>query len=349
MRRNILNYFIIILLNLILIVSGVYFVVKAKKAEEKLDINKALSSSFDLLSKGEYDRSRKILEAILKKDQGNPLALYNLASVMVAMKEFDKADTYLNEALPRAQGYKVQINRVCTVGTICMAAKPAATGNGNQDLEPLIKMYREIVKAMVIASNAKFPWPPPEASAFADIPPKFLLRSNSQTFFKDIASRLREAFEKAGYGEKSWYQIPNGFALVSRMEQIYPDGRPKEEEVRWTPNVSNPPIFSLESYIKALFTAPKGRYRVIVFFVTDRMFSQSEKMVSPEEAMAWLKRGFMEFPPEIGHYPYTKDHYCKALIYEFEQKDHNAILKNPSDLQGKEHLEKAKLWSALGG
>jgi hypothetical protein len=65
---------------------------------------------------------------------------------MVKKKKFDKADTYLNQALPRAKGYMVAVNRVCSVGGICMAFKPVAGGTGNQDLEPLVKMNIDMVK-----------------------------------------------------------------------------------------------------------------------------------------------------------------------------------------------------------
>jgi hypothetical protein len=65
---------------------------------------------------------------------------------MVKMKKFDKADTYLNQALPRAKGFMVQVNRVCQVGGICLAFKPAEGGGGNQELEPLVKLNIDMVK-----------------------------------------------------------------------------------------------------------------------------------------------------------------------------------------------------------
>ncbi len=88
---------------------------------------------------------------VLQKDPGNPLALNNMAAIMVKQKKFDKADTYLNQALPKAKGYMVQINRVCTVGGICSAFKPVEKGTGNQDLEPLIKMNIDMVKQYMSA------------------------------------------------------------------------------------------------------------------------------------------------------------------------------------------------------
>jgi hypothetical protein len=88
---------------------------------------------------------------VLAKDPGNPLALNNLAAVMVKKKKFDKADTYLNQSLPRAKGYMVQINRVCQVGGICLAFKPVVGGTGNQELAPLVMLNIDMVKQYMSA------------------------------------------------------------------------------------------------------------------------------------------------------------------------------------------------------
>ena len=141
----------VICITLALALCGAGVALAAKKAEKPLDVGKALSDSYELLAKQKYPQAEKLLNAVLAKDPGNPLALNNLAAVMVGEKKFDKADTLLNQALPRAKGYMVQINRVCTVGNICMAFKPVAGGTGNQDLEPLIKMNIEMVKGYMTA------------------------------------------------------------------------------------------------------------------------------------------------------------------------------------------------------
>jgi predicted Zn-dependent protease len=141
-----------LVLALTLVGAGVAFAAKKKAEPKPLDVGKALIDSYELIQKAQYAKAQKILDAVLQQDPGNPLALNNLAAVMVGMKKFDKADTYLNEALPKAKGYMVQINRVCTVGNICMAFKPVAGGTGNQELEPMIKMNIEMVKGMMTAS-----------------------------------------------------------------------------------------------------------------------------------------------------------------------------------------------------
>ena len=113
---------------------------------EDIDIGKLLLQSYDLMEKGKFEDAQKNLEMILEKDPGNPLALNNLAAMMVKKKKFDKAVTYLKQALPRAKGYMVQINRVCQVGGICLAFKPVTSGTGNQDLEPLVMLNIDMVK-----------------------------------------------------------------------------------------------------------------------------------------------------------------------------------------------------------
>ena len=124
---------------------------QAKKASADLDISKALLDSYDLIEKKQYKKADVILDKVLAKDPGNPLALNNKASIMVSEKKFDKADTFLNQALPKAKGFMVQVNRVCSVGNICLAFRPVTSGTGNQDLEPLIKMNIEMVKGYMTA------------------------------------------------------------------------------------------------------------------------------------------------------------------------------------------------------
>ncbi len=134
-----------------LALCGAGVALAAKKAEAEFDVTKALMASYDQIEKKQYKKADAILDKVLAKDPGNPLALNNKASIMVSEKKFDKADTYLNQALGKAKGYMVQVNRVCSVGNICLAFKPVASGTGNQDLEPLIKMNIEMVKGYMTA------------------------------------------------------------------------------------------------------------------------------------------------------------------------------------------------------
>lgn len=147
MKRAEVKVFCLVLA-LVLCAAGMAFAQKAKKPAPpaEMDVNAMLLTSYDLLEKGKTDEAEKLLNKILEKDPGNPLALNNLAAVMVKKKKYDKADTYLNQALPRAKGYMVQINRVCQVGGICLAFKPVTGSAGNQELAPLVMLNIDMVK-----------------------------------------------------------------------------------------------------------------------------------------------------------------------------------------------------------
>lgn len=201
------------------------------------------------------------------------------------------------------------------------------------------------------ASIPRFPWPPPKPSAFASISRKLLVRGEGQAKVGDVSDRLENAFNQAGYGEKTWYAVPGGFALASRLEQFNPDGTPKEEPDRWSAKIRAPEVFGLKDLIRALFTPQEGHYRIIVFIVTDQPFSAADKTVTPDEASKWVQKGAFNLPQVIREVDYTLEHFCEALIYEFDQptRDNPAVFKAPSELQGETHLRKAKIWSALGG
>jgi tetratricopeptide (TPR) repeat protein len=140
-----------IVLALVFLASGLAFAAKPKKPAKEMDVGEMLMASFEMMEKGKFEAAQKLLDKVLAKDPGNPLALNNMAAIMVKQNKFDKADTYLNQSLARAKGYMVQVNRVCQVRGICVAFKPAAGGAGNQELEPLVKMNIDMVKQYMSA------------------------------------------------------------------------------------------------------------------------------------------------------------------------------------------------------
>jgi len=194
-----------------------------------------------------------------------------------------------------------------------------------------------------------FPWPPPKASAQTTIPTNLLIRSGRVTQLKDVAKRLENGLFYAGYEENSYFYIPRGFALVTRIEQFYPDGRSKEGVKRWAGTLSPQTSFSLASYLKALFTAEKGYYRILVFVVTSVPVRQSSQEISRDDANAWLNRGANTLPPSIGSLQFSKDHTCVAFVYEFEQmsRDHEPVFKSPSLILGRMHLQQSRILEGL--
>jgi hypothetical protein len=194
----------------------------------------------------------------------------------------------------------------------------------------------------------KFPWPPPEASATASIPRQFLANLKGLTTLSDVDRHLTEALERNGYLESSYYAVPQGFALVTKMEQIKTNGQSSDKAVRWI--VARQPLstFSLQEYLRALFGAAPGRYRIIVFVVTPHPFSQSEAIVTPKEGARWLRQGLDQLPNPIGRLSF-EGLKCTALIYEFVRTSDVADpeIQKPSHLSGRDHLEMSGIWRRL--
>jgi tetratricopeptide (TPR) repeat protein len=111
--------------------------------------------SYDLLEAGKVDAAQKIYEQVLREDPGNPLALNNLGAIMVIRGKDAAALSYLRQALPKAKGYKIKVNRVCAVKGICMAFRPLQEVYGDQELEPLIRMNMQMVKGNMAATPGK--------------------------------------------------------------------------------------------------------------------------------------------------------------------------------------------------
>jgi tetratricopeptide (TPR) repeat protein len=119
----------------------------AAPAQGDPEITRMLVDSYDLLEAGQAEQAKAIFRDILQRDPGNPLALNNLAAILVQEKKHREALKYLEQALPRAKGYKVRVNRVCAVDSLCLAFRPLQDVYGDQDLAPLVQLNIEMVKA----------------------------------------------------------------------------------------------------------------------------------------------------------------------------------------------------------
>ena len=193
-----------------------------------------------------------------------------------------------------------------------------------------------------------FPWPPPQPSATEVLPRDLLNVGVSSAQLKDIDAKFTDALDLTGYYENSYFAVPGGFALVTRLEQIESDGTPKAEPERWSIEVA-PGSFSLAKYFRQLIVGTPGYYRVIVFVVTRYSFSQSNAQVTRKEATSWLNEGLNSLPTELALLYYTDDYDTTALIYEFARPTENdqANLTDPSTLLGRVHIERSGIWSAL--
>jgi len=196
-----------------------------------------------------------------------------------------------------------------------------------------------------------FRWPPPVASAEAVIPAK-LLSARCEPTLGDVARELERALEAAAYERKwSYSSVPNGFALVTHIEQIREDGTPSPEAARWSTDPPSARELGLLEFLKALAKAPPGFYRVIVFVVTDQTWDRQGDRPTEAEAKKWLARGHVRLPPSIGDRPYGERYETTVLVYEFVKQaaDAEASLVEDSATRARDHLERAGIFDALSG
>jgi len=207
-------------------------------------------------------------------------------------------------------------------------AEPSVDGSGNAAEKP---------------SLPEFPWPPPKASTSYVLPDKYLAAYNT---LGEASGAILSALEQSGYVERSFYRTePGGVALVTRLERINDDGSPAAE--RWPPGAEpDDTTRGLLEFLRGLFYVDPGHYRVIVFVFQDLPFSQSQAVVTAEQAHTWLASGANILPADIAKLPFAGAH-VTALIYEFAS-DGSKVQTVTSGLTGKEHLERAGLLAALG-
>lgn len=212
-------------------------------------------------------------------------------------------------------------------------------------------MVPPTIPATTSALLPDFPWPPPTPSAIASLTLGSVGRAaGAGSTFADVDARITEALTAAGYDERAYYGLPNGFAVVTGLEQVDANGYSMQAG-RWVSHLTPMSMtdFSLGNYLAALFGAPKGYYRTFVFLVTSDLVVQSGTPVSQAEAGNWVIEGANKLPDSLKALSYTKDHTCTVYVYEFIQSGMGAQanLDIPSSITGRQHLERAGLWNIL--
>lgn len=195
------------------------------------------------------------------------------------------------------------------------------------------------------AALPQFPWPPPRWS-LRDVLRPGLAVSAANEPLGDIYDRLKTALGRGGLQETSTFAIgTDGFALIGRMEQIDDQGVPSS--TRWAQRPPAGPIRSFTDYLRSLFKAQPGRYRLIVFAVTGLTVTASPTPPTAAQMKELLVSGGGDLSLELRKKPLPDGGRCEALIYEFFQQsaDDQPAIVDPSQLTVPVHLAGAGLWT----
>ena len=172
------------------------------------------------------------------------------------------------------------------------------------------------------------PWPPPKGSDGENITVvvRNAISKKKDVRLSDVNDLLSQRLKRVELPPAAYFSTPahNGYAAVTRLEQIDDNGRPIEGE---TPQSGN----FLWRFFAGLVTLPEGHYRLLVAFVTpdpiDAVYSSQP--VTRATANRWISKGCDDLPAELGALSFTSDYKVFLRVYQI------AIRGADSHLMGK--------------
>ena len=180
------------------------------------------------------------------------------------------------------------------------------------------------------------------------------LRGIKSPQLRHVSKALDATLSAAGYSERAYYAVRSGgrsvgFALVTRLERIETDGKPFPPDERFLPATSQD-RFSLVSFLKSLFVAPVGYYRLLAFVVATESIKTDDRRLDQQGAEALLRKGDRRLRGCLAETPFTDDYSIDVLVYEFrhapeEAADENVAQLAPGRLDPALHLSRAGVFS----
>ncbi|ARV63397.1 hypothetical protein BZZ01_32880 (plasmid) [Nostocales cyanobacterium HT-58-2] len=199
----------------------------------------------------------------------------------------------------------------------------------------------------------------PEASSRMELPPSAVIPLGNLSLAQ-VTKKFSQALTSAGYSQQGWYLVgekgePLTVAVLTQLEQIRDNGRPRMDGKRWSLDYSSPEINSLGSFIETLLKgAPPGRYRTFFF-----VFRQNQNPITQQPLQLqpltqdiirdWLLRGSRSPQLNVLSKVSSKDYQCFAFIYEYERSstDGSVTFVKNSTIDASQHLKGSGLWKVL--
>jgi hypothetical protein len=206
----------------------------------------------------------------------------------------------------------------------------------------------------------------PEASTRGILPRKGYVKCPGRcTSLYNIATMLSQALNSAGYSQQAWYlveerrRVPT-IAVITQIEQIHDDGRPRASMKRWDTSYSSADVSSLDTFLKVLISgSPPGRYRSFVFGIS--LSSLPVTNIGPEFAIGRENDRFSGVRDALrggNRIPFrsalstisANDYEIYVFVYEYQVSsvDGSTKLIKNSSLPAIDHLRKSGILKALG-
>ncbi|GAA4021835.1 hypothetical protein GCM10022409_01940 [Hymenobacter glaciei] len=214
---------------------------------------------------------------------------------------------------------------------------------------PLGTLFVEYVDTLstggiVVVAQPALPWPMPPPTSVFPFPASYLAGLKT---FRDVDDKLSSALTNAGYDTPKHYSIPDGFAVITRLEQTTADARPLPQAQRWLSNaVGGEQLMGL---LRDLVITRKGYFRVMIFVVTPRNVTFSQKPLAQDRATTWYHQGPLFLDAAVGSQLCPPNCRVTALIYEFMKEDSLRALPTAScPITGCNHMVLARILPSSG-
>lgn len=160
---------------------------------------------------------------------------------------------------------------------------------------------------------------------------------------RDVDRALRSRLGRAGIVEVAYYSAPGGVVIATRLYKITDDGSVDPDQHGIAD--ARPAVFDASSYLKALFTAPIGRYRTIAFAITRQPFTTSRKSIDLQVAEEWYLQGANGLPTEMQDIALDGATTITVMVFEFRKlpNDPKPVLLYGESMPIARHLSKLQI------
>lgn len=204
------------------------------------------------------------------------------------------------------------------------------------------------------ASVPEFPWPIPQPTALAAIPPRLLAADGAPGAQRlgDVAERLAAALRRAG-ADHAIYAIPRsavpaGFVFVTRLERIDDAGVPFPPPDRFPEDATAAAVgHGFLDFVVSRFVARPGYFRILAIVVTSEPVVPGPERPALARVESLIHGGMAALPPEmadvrvVGLTPVV-------AIYEFARRGSRGVVnwRSSPSVHPLRHLVAAGIWSA---
>jgi Tfp pilus assembly protein PilF len=177
------------------------------------------------------------------------------------------------------------------------------------------------------------PWPPPKGSDAQDFTDSVLsaIRRSQKTNIQlgDVDKFLSVKLASVGLKPSAYFSTPehNGYAAVTRLEQIDENGRRLEGSYGFSKELPESGNF-LWRFFSGLVNLPEGRFRLLVVFVTPDSIDTwySSEPVTLKTADRWVSRGCDDLPSELARLNMANNYKVFVRVYQIASKGGDSYL-----------------------